>query len=288
MALAFVYKFIICMTILGALDTPAMASSIPCDPDMLVCIDSVEDSQEVGFYLHSNSNLPLTVAFSVKADGVAHSQPLTQHLTILNSFSEKKILTLQVTSPHNWGFQWSYHYHYGLQTAHHDQSYIYKLPFRSGQKVNVAQGYNGEFSHYGPVKYSIDFAAPAGTPVLAARNGRVIATRANSVVSGITGDFGGHENFVWIQHRDGTVGQYVHFQPNGVVAKEGQTVQVGDLLGYLGCTGLCKAPHLHFQVSTSLQEKDDKNFDAFKTFPTLFYTTNGSRLLGEKEDIVVP
>lgn len=81
-----------------------------------------------------------------------------------------------------------------------------------------------------------DYAAKRGTPVVAAGNGRV--TQAGfSKYNG---------NYVFIQHGNGIVTKYLHFHKRPAV-KKGQRVKQGQVIGYVGSTGLAAGPHLHYE-----------------------------------------
>lgn len=81
----------------------------------------------------------------------------------------------------------------------------------------------------------IDYAAKTGTPVVAAGNGKVTHSTFNR--------FNG--NYVFIQHGNGIVTKYLHFSKRAV--KKGQRVKQGQLIGYVGATGLASGPHLHYE-----------------------------------------
>ena len=83
----------------------------------------------------------------------------------------------------------------------------------------------------------IDLAAPENTPVYAARAGMVSA----SSYSGSAG------NYVSINHMDGYSSIYMHL--NSKVVSAGQTVSAGQLIGYVGKTGVATGFHLHFGIS---------------------------------------
>jgi hypothetical protein len=95
-------------------------------------------------------------------------------------------------------------------------------------------------------KYSIDVAMPIGTDVLAIRAGTVVRVEEQFV----DGDNEpGHENYVFVQHEDGTAARYVHLTNLGAVVNVNDTVQIGQLVGYSGHTGNSSEPHLHFDVT---------------------------------------
>ncbi|MCC7053080.1 MAG: M23 family metallopeptidase [Gemmatimonadaceae bacterium] len=84
----------------------------------------------------------------------------------------------------------------------------------------------------------IDFAAPFGTPVRAVGDGAVIK-------AGYGGGFG---KMVEIRHRDGMVTRYGHLRGFAPSLREGQVVTQGQVIGFVGSTGLSTGPHLHFET----------------------------------------
>ena len=91
----------------------------------------------------------------------------------------------------------------------------------------------------GASKYhqGIDLGAAEGTPIYATRTGRVsIASYSNSA-----------GNYVSINHGDGFSSIYMHMQR--YVVSSGQAVSAGQLIGYVGSTGISSGPHLHFGIS---------------------------------------
>ncbi len=84
----------------------------------------------------------------------------------------------------------------------------------------------------------IDMACPTGTPIYATRSGTV--TKASYQA-------GGAGYYVSINHGDGFGSIYMHM--TRYVVSEGQTVSQGQLIGYVGSTGVSTGPHLHFGIS---------------------------------------
>ena len=103
-------------------------------------------------------------------------------------------------------------------------------------------------STFGPRKHPIlktvrihkgvDWAAPTGTPVLAAFDGTI----------SYAGDGKGYGNLVKIDHQAGRATRYAHLSRFGEKAKIGTRVEAGDVIGYVGTTGLSTGPHLHFEL----------------------------------------
>lgn len=131
--------------------------------------------------------------------------------------------------------------------------YAYALPYPLGLTFTVLQSFHGAFSHRGSNEYAVDFHCPVATPVLAARDGVVVAVNASAQTSGTTRAFldDKRANFVVIRHDDGTLGEYMHLAPSGIVVRPGQPVARGDRLALSGNTGFSSTPHLHFQVMTA-------------------------------------
>ena len=81
----------------------------------------------------------------------------------------------------------------------------------------------------------IDYAAKKGTPVVAAGNGKVTHSTYNKY----------NGNYVFLQHGNGIVTKYLHFSKRAI--KKGQRVKQGQVIGYVGSTGMSQAPHLHYE-----------------------------------------
>ena len=83
-----------------------------------------------------------------------------------------------------------------------------------------------------------DFAAPMGTPIMASGDGKV--TKA--------GWCGGGGNCVKIRHNSTYQTVYAHMSKFGRGIKKGARVKQGQIIGYVGSTGLSTGPHLHYEV----------------------------------------
>jgi murein DD-endopeptidase MepM/ murein hydrolase activator NlpD len=88
---------------------------------------------------------------------------------------------------------------------------------------------------WGRMHTGIDIAVGYGTPIHASASGNVI----------FAGSMGGYGNFVIVDHGGGLSTAYAH---QSSIAIGGGSVSQGQVLGYVGCTGHCFGPHLHFEV----------------------------------------
>ncbi|RWO33493.1 MAG: M23 family metallopeptidase [Mesorhizobium sp.] len=111
-------------------------------------------------------------------------------------------------------------------------------------------------STFGPRKHPIlgtvrihkgvDWAAPLGTPIAAAFDGEIV----------FQGDGSGYGNLVKISHGDGSETRYAHMQKFADKGGVGAKVKAGDIIGYIGTTGLSTGPHLHFELYRNGQAID--------------------------------
>lgn len=163
------------------------------------------------------------------------------------------LTTYDLSDPHAaYHRQLSTHARFGDPDAR-PTAYAYRVPFRAGKTFSVLQGFHGQFSHRGSNEYAIDYDCPVATPVLAARDGVVVASNATAQGAGTTPDYLEYSrtNFVLVLHDDGTLGEYMHLAPSGVRVSVGQHVARGEELALSGNTGYSSTPHLHFQVMTA-------------------------------------
>jgi murein DD-endopeptidase MepM/ murein hydrolase activator NlpD len=93
-----------------------------------------------------------------------------------------------------------------------------------------------------------DYAADPGTPVMAAGDG--VVARA--------GWAGGYGNLVEIRHRSGIVTRYGHLRGFARGIRSGTRVAQGQVIGYVGSTGLATGPHLHYEFRVNGAARDSR------------------------------
>ena len=106
-----------------------------------------------------------------------------------------------------------------------------RLSSRFGMRKHPILGYNK--MHRGT-----DFAAPSGTPIMASGTGTI--TRARWC--------GGGGNCVKIRHNSTYETIYAHMKNFAKGIKEGRKIKQGQIIGYVGSTGMSTGPHLHYEV----------------------------------------
>ncbi|MGN6671411.1 MAG: peptidoglycan DD-metalloendopeptidase family protein [Candidatus Nucleicultricaceae bacterium] len=116
----------------------------------------------------------------------------------------------------------------------------------------------------------VDFAAPSGTPIMAAGDGTIEKA----------GRSGGYGNYIRIKHNHEYSTAYGHLSRFAKSISAGKRVKQGQIIGYVGSTGLSSGPHLHYELirfnqqinpnkvkmlpANKLSGADLKNFQAFK------------------------
>jgi len=109
------------------------------------------------------------------------------------------------------------------------------------QNARISSGFNRNRKH--PVlgvhrpHLGTDFAAPTGTPIMASGSGRVVHR----------GRKGGYGNTVIIQHNNRYRTLYAHMSRYANGIREGSRVEQGQVIGYVGRSGLATGPHLHYE-----------------------------------------
>ena len=91
---------------------------------------------------------------------------------------------------------------------------------------------------------AVDLAVPSGTPIVASADGTVVVAREG-------GWNGGYGSYVVISHGNGSQTLYAHMSK--VAAYDGETVSQGQLIGYVGKTGLATGPHVHFEIRDGIK-----------------------------------
>src|SRR5918992_2079579 len=114
----------------------------------------------------------------------------------------------------------------------------------------------------------VDIAAPTGTAIRAAACGSVT----------LAGEQSGYGNIVCITHTNAFSTCYAHMSRFAV--SQGARVQQGQVIGYVGCTGSCTGPHLHFETRVNGQAQDPRGFMRGASMPGTARTANTGTAVG--------
>ena len=234
----------------AALASPAAAGD---DCQRGVCVREVRTGDLIAIRAENRNPAPVYLRVEFTQLENLSSTP-ARPVLVVGAESSADVATLRRTRSEGgsrYAFTWRHRL--GDPAAVHDDAARYRIPFGGDAPHRVVQGPNGAFSHRGDIAY--DFAMPVGTPVLAAREGRVAEVVDSFREGGKRADLRDKANFVSILHADGTFGRYIHLR-EGAVVKPGQRVAAGALLGYSGDTGYSAQSHLHFDVVRATRDGD--------------------------------
>ncbi|MBI3558712.1 MAG: M23 family metallopeptidase [Deltaproteobacteria bacterium] len=205
--------------------------------------------------MSSTARAEITVTLEVSGKNTLEALPVAvtetlepaQKLNILTLRHAPAMPEVEIQEQFSWGW--------GSNKAEHDNTSTYYLPYEIGKSYPITNAYNGDSTHSGDGVYALDFAMPIGTPIRAAREGMVIATKDSSTEGGPSNKFADMANYITIRHPDKTIGIYAHLKHLGVAVKVGQYVKVGAVIGYSGNTGFSTGPHLHLETYRRIDGK---------------------------------
>lgn len=240
--------------------------------DTSVRIVEEKEGDTIRFAAESDNLLDFTVTLDLKLENMQASQPLPVTADVKGGH-RVELVAIRVADPEKpHSYSRDYSWRYGARGGAPERV-AYLLPFLSGERHEVMQGYLGSFSHYAGTQeeYAYDFAMPVGTTVCAARDGVVVGVRQDSDTGGPSPDFKNCGNYVVIRHRDGTYAEYVHIKKNGALVAVGAAVRAGQPIALSGATGFVSGAHLHFAVFRVL--------DGYRreTLPVFMKTPDGLR-----------
>lgn len=101
---------------------------------------------------------------------------------------------------------------------------------------------------WGRMHQGMDIAAPTGTPIVASKAGRVT----------FAGQQGGYGTIVILDHGGGFSTVYPH--QSRLAATRGDSVDQGEVIGYVGCSGSCTGPHVHFETRVGGTAQNPRRF----------------------------
>lgn len=118
------------------------------------------------------------------------------------------------------------------------RKFLLRMPLPDGQ-LRSGFGYRRHpILGYSKMHTGTDWANKVGTPIFAAGNGTIIKS----------GWASGYGNHIEIEHLNGYITTYSHMSAYGRGTDVGARVRQGQIIGYLGSTGLSTGPHLHYEV----------------------------------------
>jgi len=210
---------------------------------------TLEDANKIGYqqcllqHIESKMNLNLTSAFNSSLTLKRIKMIKKSNTSVLAHF--KLILILPVLLVSMLSFDYS-----EIKSEKLDDNKIIKsetsdfiTPIKFSSKVRVSAFY-GERIH--PIRKKkffhrgVDIAAPKGTPIYAVANGTINKLKTNHVEGKSYG------RYIIIEHEGNIASLYSQMESYAVSL--GQKVKKGELIGYVGRSGISTGPHLHFEI----------------------------------------
>ncbi|MCJ7529212.1 MAG: peptidoglycan DD-metalloendopeptidase family protein, partial [Methyloceanibacter sp.] len=118
------------------------------------------------------------------------------------------------------------------------KKFLMRNPVKGGRYTSGFGDRRHPLLKYLRMHTGVDWAAPTGTPILAAGDGTVERV----------GREGGYGNYVRIRHANGFATAYGHMSRYAAGVEPGVSVKQGQIIGYVGSTGMSTGPHCHFEV----------------------------------------
>lgn len=122
------------------------------------------------------------------------------------------------------------------------------LPFPIGKHYKIIQGYNGKYSHQGPLsKYALDFDLNVGDTICSADEGFVVGLITKYSKNGKSKEWRDYANFITIYNpKTNVLTEYGHLKQDGALVNLGDFIKGGQAIAVAGNTGWSTTPHLHF------------------------------------------
>jgi murein DD-endopeptidase MepM/ murein hydrolase activator NlpD len=124
------------------------------------------------------------------------------------------------------------------ETGKSAKKFLVRMPVSDGSVTSGFGGRNHPLLGYTKMHTGIDWAAPMGTPIFAAGNG--VIDKADWE--------GGYGKYIRIRHANGYVTAYGHMSAFARGMEPGKRVRQGQVIGYVGSTGLSTGAHLHYEI----------------------------------------
>ncbi len=218
----------------------------PGKPDDIAAFEVVERANGWDIYGTNRVQGPIEVNVRFKQSRSLSTEPRFPLRRVLNGGERVKLARIDATA-RDANFSLEMQSVPGDPRASTDNR-LYDFPFRQNVRWKISQAFHGGFTHNDEQnRYAVDISVPVGSPILAARGGVVMQTIGGFERAGTRPEkFSERSNIIRVQHEDNTMGLYAHLKQGGIMVREGQRIQTGQLIGYSGNTGYSTGPHLHF------------------------------------------
>ena len=248
MKIARFHPLVVLLGVLPAIAAPSVYAALKDYPFKLLTTSRGNQEQVIA---QNRGPSPITVRITLSGTNVWSDRawPATTVVPPSSVLSLGMVAAADAGRPYDYTL--SYSYYVGRIDASPNPRTPYRLPFEDGLAFPITQAYGGPLTSHDNVqnRYAVDFAMPAGTPIVAARDGVVVDVTLKYHIGGFDRSLLDMANTVTIVHDDGTIAEYAHLSPGMPLVQRGERVRAGTVIAYSGNTGYSSAPHLHFVVS---------------------------------------
>lgn len=219
-------------------------------PKQLVWLLQSGEDQHPQFYIRNDYAGPVEVEVDFsKRDNVNTMPGLPGRFVIEPGQSGTLFTVNSINERDPWRLAIKYRYIIGSPLPNYLSTSSYWPPLAPKSSFQISQAFGGTFSHNDDQNfYAVDIAMPIGTPIYAARSGRVLEVDDDFYKGGVNKAYSSEANSIRILHDDGAMTVYAHLELEKAQVYPGLRVSAGQLIGYSGNTGFSSGPHLHFAV----------------------------------------
>lgn len=226
------------------------ALEMPADPKPVVTMRKLGLEREPEYSFINNIWGPVELELKLLDAVNVRSDPPLPARFVLPAQAEQRLLKINAADPdQGFSFRLSYEQMLGPPLNQLPAEYDYYPPFPLGMTFPVSQGFDEDVTHKEPPnEFAVDIVMPVGTPILAARAGRVMDMEDDFHGAAQQPRYLARSNHVRILHDDGTMAVYAHLQANSLQVRQGAKVSRGQWIANSGNTGYSNGPHLHFAI----------------------------------------
>ena len=255
--------------------------ALPTDPKPMVTMRKLGTEHEPEYSFVNNIWGPIELELKLsEAENVTTEPPLPARI-VLAGQAEKRLLNIRAIDPgKGFSYRLAYQHMIGPPLDHLPGDINYYPPFPLGLQFPISQGFDNDQTHSEPPnQYAVDIVMPIGTPILAARSGRIMDMEDNFHGGAQQERYMTRSNQVRILHDDGTMAVYAHLQPNSIRVRKGVNVKRGQWIASSGNTGYSSGPHLHFVIQLNAGM-------SLESLPFRFVTQNGGTMTPAKRMMI--
>lgn len=212
-----------------------------------VCLDLVKTTSKIDVYVENKTYHTMSVFIDAELINMEACSELPVKI-VLQPKQKTRIIRFEATKA-KFDYNLMMYYVEGNRDFFsYNKDYAYRFPYKKDESFPVLQSCFTQFTHRLRESNAIDFKMPEGTPIYAARDGRVARLKVDSKIGGNSEKYIEHSNFIRIEHDDFTIADYGHIRYDGATVQLNEKVKRGQLIGYSGNTGYSTEPHLHFAI----------------------------------------